>query len=252
MLTPAAVVSIPVEATRAKTRARVGIVEPLNGEPELRELRRVYHDRITALREQSLSVLRGAISGTEEAALALAEGAVSVGPAAAQRADQAAAVVAAVDDEVVNLLALESPVARDLRVILAARDITQLALLCVGLARTLADRVGAAVRVADRDLQERLLQAGRSAAALLRLADAAWTTLDGATADQVLEEAGPARASQNDFFGALLAQAGLPTDAAVDLGLAARALDRLVDHAVEIAERTLFAASGRHPDPAGV
>lgn len=238
--------SVSVEATRAPISARVGAVEPSNGESEVRELRRAYHDRIAALRERSFTVLRAAISGTEQAVQALAEG--DAGAAASMRAGAGsmAGLVAEVDDEVVHLLALESPVARDLRVILAARDVTQLALLCVGLAMTLADRVGAAARVADQAVQSRLQEAGTRTGALLRLADAAWTTLDPATADRVMQDVVEVRGVQIEFFSALLAQTDVPTDAAVDLGLAARALDRLADHAVEIAERVLFAATGRH------
>lgn len=226
-------------------------MEPVNEDSQLRELRRTYHDRIAELRERSSSVLRCAITGTENATTAFLADDPSVLEPMRAGAAEAARVAAAVDDEVVAVLALESPVARDLRLILAARDVTQISLLCVGLALTLAARVGAAGRLADRDLHHHVGRVGTGTADLLRLAHASWATLDPGTAADVLVEADKTRAAQMEFFGALLALTGVPMDAALDLGLSSRAFDRLADHAVEIAERVLFAVHGRHTPVAG-
>lgn len=231
--------------------ARVGLLESLSGGSELQELRRAYHDRIAGLRERSLAVLRCAISGTEQAVAALDGGDRSVAARVKQQAAEMTALAAEVDDEVVSLLALESPVARDLRMILVARDVTQLALLCVGLALTLAQRVGSASRVADPGLRGQVDVVGSATVARLRLAEAAWVTLDGDVAARVLSEAGAAKAAQVEFFSALLALTGVPMDVALDLGFSSRAFDRLADHAVEIGERVMFAVRGRHTPAPG-
>ncbi len=222
---------------------------PLNGDCEPRELRRGYHDRIAELRERSLSVLRWAVAGTEDATQALLADDLTTAGSMRERARQVNGVAAAVDDEVVGLLALESPVARDLRVVLAARDVTQVSLLCVGLALTLANRAGALGRVPA--LREEVERAGSRTAALMRLADAAWATLDADTAGRVLSAAADTRSAQVDFLEALLTLNDAPLDAALDLGLVARAYDRLTDHAEEIAERVLFAVHGRHTPVSG-
>lgn len=224
----------------------MGSLEPLNGDSDFRELRRAYHDRIAALRERSLTVLRCAVTGAEDAVAAFLRGDPDEAEAMRRRADEISVVAAEVDDEVVSLLALESPVARDLRVILASRDVTQLALLCVGLASTLAGRAGSAGRLPYPGLRERVEIAGGRTTALMRLADAAWAALDCDGASLVFSEAAPTRAAQVEFFRALLALTDVPVDVALDLGFSSRAFDRLADHAVEIAERVLFAVRGRH------
>src|SRR5438309_942896 len=70
-------------------------------------------------------------------------------PATVPDVRRARAEAAYVDGTVVGMLALESPVARDLRLILAARDVAQLALLCVGLCAQLAVRVDRVVTGLD-------------------------------------------------------------------------------------------------------
>ena len=210
----------------------------------LLELRRAYHDRIAELRERSLTVMRSATAGTEEAVDAFLRGDRSAALSLRLRADEMSAVAGEVDDEVVSLLALESPVARDLRVILASRDVTQLSLLCGGLALALGCRAGSAGRAAYPGLRERLEAAGARTTTLMRLADAAWSTLDGGGAARVIAEAVPTRAAQVEFFTSLLALTDVPIEVALDLGFSSRALDRLADHAVEIAERVLFAVQG--------
>ena len=158
-------------------------MEPEKHDWELRELRRGYHDRIADLRDRSLSVLRFAAQGTEEATRALVAGDAGGAEALVRRAQEATGVAAEVDDEVVALLALESPVARDLRVILAARDVTQISLLCVGLTVTIAKRSGALDRIPS--MRDEVALAGSRSSALLHMADAAWATLDTVTAGRV-------------------------------------------------------------------
>ena len=215
---------------------------PADPEP-VKELRRAYHDRIAVIRERSLEILHLAAEGTAVATRALVES-VEGGPAPVH-VETAARIAAEIDSEVVSLLALESPVARDLRVILAARDVTQIAVLCVGLCNTLAARVGSAQRLLTPDLCSLVECVGQGSAGLLRRAEAAWTTLDMDEAEAVVAGAAPVRAAHLDFFAALLRLTDVPMDAALDLGMTARAYERLTDHAVEIADRVEFAIGAR-------
>jgi phosphate transport system protein len=217
-------------------------LESLGELGEYRELRRNYHDRISDLRAQSSSILACALRGVRAAYAA----ATDVGVTSPGTLDFGAArsleVVTAADHQVLALLALESPVARDLRVILAARDVTQISQLCVGLATTLVSRIAAVRQVSDPTLKDLVRTVGSRTADLLQLAEAAWTTLDPGTAQEVLSESEGARRAQVDFLARLLGLTEIRVAAAVDLALTARAYDRLADHAMEIAERTLFAA----------
>ena len=215
---------------------------PADPEP-VKELRRAYHDRIAAIRERSLEILHLAAEGTAVATAALIDSVE--GRSVPVEVEMAARIAAEVDSEVVSLLALESPVARDLRVILAARDVTQIAVLCVGLCNTLARRAGSAQRLLTADLCSLVGCVGEGTAGLLRRAEAAWTTLDLDEAEAVVTGAGPVRSDHLDFFAALLRLTDVPMDAALDLGMTARAYERLTDHAVEIADRVEFAIGAR-------
>ncbi len=153
-------------------------------------------------------------------------------------------MAAMVDAEVVSLLALESPVARDLRVILATRDVTQIGLLCVGLCLALSERVQHASAALSSDLCRLARDVGVGTEGLMREAEAAWAALDPDLATAVTNSARAVTALQKEFITALIALDGVPMDAALDLALVARAFERLADHAVEIAERVLFAVHG--------
>jgi phosphate transport system protein len=217
----------------------------VDGETEaVHELRRAYHDRIADLREQSFTVLRTAIEAASRGtASLLGESPADLGSVNAASVDMAG-TVAAIDSEVVALLALEAPVARDLRLILAARDVGQIGLLCVGLGVTLASRSSCAATIESAGLRELVERAGRAAVDLLTGAEAAWRALAEDLADTVFTGLDQAREARNAFFAALLELEGVPIEVALDLGMAARVYDRLIDHAAEIAGRVGFAVSG--------
>ncbi len=216
-------------------------LESLGELGEYRELRRNYHDRISDLRIQSASILACALRGIRAAYSATAEMDAANGETSDFGADRSLEVATAIDHQALALLALEAPVARDLRVILACRDVTQISQLCVGLATTLVSRIAAVREVSDPALRDLVRTVGSRTGGLLQIADAAWTTLDPGTAREVIYSSDDARRAQVDFLARLLGLADVPVATAVDLALTARAYDRLADHAIEIAERTLFA-----------
>ena len=219
--------------------------------PPLRELRRTYHDRIADLRERSLEILRCSIQGTSAVTGAMVDpGSPSLTSPPCDR-PQMQALAAAVDAEVVSLLALESPVARDLRLILAARDVTQISLLCTGLCAGLAGRVTRAAAVLTADLCRLVGEVGAGTEGLLRLAEEAWAGLNPDSAERVLSAADEVRVLQTSFISALIGLTGVPMDAAIDRAMVARAYERLADHAVEIGERVLFAVNGNPASPSG-
>lgn len=207
----------------------------------VRELRRGYHDRIADLRSRSTAIVADAAAATEEATAAILQWDPEAPiPAALDRADVAARVDE-VEAEVLSLLALQSPVARDLRIILSAHDITHTGALCLGLARTLARRAAPACAVLPVAMRDQVGDLGRATSALLRQANGAWTTLDAEQAWAVDGPAETVRTLHRDFLSQLVGLSGVPVDIAVDLGLTGRAYERLTDHAIEIAARVLFA-----------
>ncbi len=245
----------------ALTKLRPVVVDPQGREPdgvevEVRELRRPYHDRIAELRAKTISILEDASHATEDATRALLEQDHAVGDRIAALAAATSRRVSDVDAEVLALLALQAPVARDLRIILASRDIAQTGDLCMGLCLTLGTRVEFARDVLSSDMRDTVSVIGTETAGLLLQANGAWTTLDEGQSLAVVASARKCRQTQRDFVAALVRLQGVPVEAAVDLGMAARVYERLTDHSLEVAARALFAISGvpasqaRHLDEA--
>jgi phosphate transport system protein len=212
------------------------------------ELRRALHDRIADLKGRAGTLRDATVDAVERLTAALLERDV----AASQ--DLLATVASLVDepkrveDGVLDTLALEAPVARDLRVVLASLFISQATALCFGLVRTLASRMGAAEDVLTPVLRALAYEIGAETVELLRLDAAAWSALDADLAVSAIERSAHSRTLQRRFLAELLELDDVRVDAAVDLGMMARGYERLTDHAVDMARRVIFAATGSAPD----
>jgi phosphate transport system protein len=234
-----------------------GPVDPSTADPSMvRELRRSYHDRIGELRAKTIAIVRDAGRATKDATAALLDMDTTAGMLIVMEVADTSARVAEVEAEVLSLLALQAPVARDLRVILAARDIAQIGQLCLGLCRTLATRSGRAHDVLSSELRALIEEIGDETALLLSQANGAWAAMDKDESEGVISRAVKSRELQRRFFAELVGLRNVPVDAAVDLGMAVRVYERLTDHAIEIAGRVLFAVNGPPPiqattEPAG-
>ena len=215
------------------------------------ELRRDYHDRIADLRASTGRLVVVAADAIEHLTGALLARDTDARRAVIAELDWAVKEPAAVEDEVLDLLALQAPIARDLRVVLASLFISQIADLCIGLARTLAGREGSGNSALTPALRALSSEIGAQTVELLRRANGAWAVLDEDLAMRVIDASEPARVLQRRFLAELLRLENVPVEAAVDLGMAARAYERLTDHAVEIAGRVVFAATGDSPDLSG-
>lgn len=220
------------------------VEEEGSGGPELWELRRSYHDRIAEIRQRSLDIVGFSAGGVEKATTALLDGDESVVFGLDEGFGELRNEVAGIDSDVVALLALESPVARDLRIILATRDVAQIGLLCAGLCVALAGRAGGAARSLVSPITEIVIEVSAGTSGVLAMAAQAWSGLDDEAAVAVLGPLEEARMAQTRLVAALLDLEGVPMDAALDLAMATRAFERLADHAEELAGRVCF-ATGR-------
>lgn len=213
------------------------------------ELRRAYHDRIATLRSRTIAIVGDAAASVGNVTVALVEGDRAAGQLIVVDAREAAMRVAEVEAVVLDILAQQAPVARDLRVVLASLRIAQVAELCLGLSRTLAARVGQGNGALTATLRTLTYEIGVGTAGLLEEANGAWIVLDDTQAMDVVTDSAACRELQRRFLAELLGMSDVPVDAAVDLGMAARVYERLTDHAVEIAGRVVFAVTGA-PVPA--
>ena len=208
------------------------------------ELRRAYHDRIADLRGQTIALLRDASRSVGDVTAALVERDRDAGDVVVSGTVDSTSRVAEVEAGVLDIIAQQAPVGRDLRVVLAALRIAQIADLCLGLSRTLGARVGRGEDVLTPNLRALATAIGEGTSMLLENANGAWIVLDEDQARSVIAAAREARDLQRRFLAELLGLDGVPVDAAVDLGMAARVYERLTDHAVEIAGRVVFAVTG--------
>jgi phosphate transport system protein len=207
------------------------------------EMRKAYHDRLAALRDDTIGILRVATASVANATAAWPATDPAASAETGVRAQEAAAHTAKVENDVLDLLAQQQPVARDLRLILASLRIAQIGELCAGLARFLAQRPARA-DVLAASLRSLVQEIGSRTVALLQKASDAWVGIDTATAIDVIAEAEGCRSAQRAFLAELIGPQEVPIEVGVDLGMTARAYERLTDHAVEIAQRVVFAATG--------
>jgi phosphate transport system protein len=208
------------------------------------ELRRSYHDHIAALHSRSADLVRSAASAAAGVRAAFLDGDEAAGERTASIAAEAAMGVAGVETEVLELLALQSPVARDLRMILASRDIAEAARLCLGLCKGLAERVGCAREVLTPELRDMIAQMGTQTVDLLERAAGAWDALDEEQVKAVVTGANASRQVQRAFITALLELHVVPVEAGVDLGTTSRLYERLTDHVLEIVRQVSFVITG--------
>ena len=153
-----------------------------------------------------------------------------------------------IDEEVTRVLALHHPVANDLRRVLAIRTMATDLERVGDLARNIAK---SASRLAQRPsvappprLQELADQATRS----LRLALDSFTESDPAHARRVLEADDAIDETEDRFVQEAIREAGSNperTAQEVDLILIAKSLERVADHATNIAEDVIFLAEAR-------
>ncbi len=153
-----------------------------------------------------------------------------------------------VDDRCLKLLALHQPMAADLRAVMAAvkinTDLERVGDLAVNIAE-------AAKRYALHPPVKRLIDIPRMAdiaQAMLRDALDAYVTRDMVLAQRVLNEDDKLDALKTQIFRELLTfmlQDPVTIEPALDLILVSRHLERIGDHATNIAEDVIFMVSAR-------
>jgi phosphate transport system protein len=206
--------------------------------------------------EEGLRALAGELDAL--AVLAVARVEIALQALFDRRPDVAAGVIAgdaelgdrqrALDDLAMKLLALQQPAARDLRLIVsavkAASDLERIGDHAVNIAQT-------AIVVADRaanPTETRLREMGEVAGAMLRDAMTAFTTRDAELAREVCARDEEVDSARRDVFRQLLElvrQAPSVTEQSVSLMLVSRNLERIADHATNIAEDAIFLVSAR-------
>ena len=154
----------------------------------------------------------------------------------------------ALDDRAMTLLALQQPAARDLRLIVSAVkagvDLERIGDHAVNVAQIAMTAVARPIV----DTEERLQRMGTVAIAMLRDAVASFEHRDAALARDVLERDNEVDAMRREVFLQLLEhirREPADTEHCVSLMLIGRNLERVADHATNIAEDAIFLVSAR-------
>lgn len=209
------------------------------------ELRRAFHDRLAGVRRRVERMAADVQVSLERVtdALLLADAAVAQSIVAADAHVDAA--FAWVEGEVFEIVARESPVARDLRMVIAslrvAQEIERSGDLVASIARRAPRLDPTALSGPVRLL---LTQMGHEASSMFSAAAGCYATLDADRARTLrrLDD------RMDDLHRRLLLElfgANQSPEPMIELGLIARFYERVADHAVVIAERVRFVVSGR-------
>jgi len=161
---------------------------------------------------------------------------------------------------VLSLLALQAPVAGDLRVVAAVlyviNNIERVGDQCVNIAKLIP--LAAGVDEPPDELRGKILRMGAVARDVLAQARFAFAERDVALAQTLADRDQEVNRLNREVFR-LAVQAGADPDLrewAMTMTLAARALERIGDNAVDIGEQAIFIATGEirelsHPAPPG-
>ena len=209
------------------------------------ELRRTFHEQLDTIRDHVTAMTSVVEEGLDRVTEALLSG--NEGTAAAIVADDAPLddLFVITEAEIHDLIARQAPVARDLRFVLAALRIAQEVERCGDLVASIARRTGRLDQdVLTTEIRAIVYEMGAEALGMFRTASSAFAVLDESAAarlgewDDVMDEL------HRRMLVAVFALRDVSLESAVELGLIARFYERIADHAVVIAERVCFAASG--------
>jgi phosphate transport system protein len=205
------------------------------------ELRRSFHDQLAELRSELGDMAVAVVAAVRRASDGFLEGDREVAAELVDANRSIQALYNRVEHDGFDLVALQSPVARDLRFVTASMRIAQELDRCGRLAASIARKAAtvseAALTPAIRAILHEL------AAESVRMLDSAARAYSVLDIDLALEVQGwddHVDELHRRLLAALYELENARAQDLVELGLVARFYERLGDHAVKIAERILF------------
>lgn len=216
------------------------------------ELRHTFHDQLAAvhgLLADMTAIVNGALDRVTDALLSGDRATAAQIVAGDAPLDD---MYVSVESEVQDLLARQAPVARDLRFVLATLRIAQEVERSGDLVASIARRTGRIdLAVLTPEIRGIVHEMGAEAVGMFRSASKAYDVLDPSAASRLSEWDDIMDDLHRRLLLTVFALRDVSLESAVELGLIARFYERIADHAVVIAERVCFAASGTmHPGDA--
>jgi phosphate transport system protein len=212
------------------------------------ETRRHFHEELVELERQALGAIDIATTQLSRVMRALEHQDVELAELVVVEDDRVDGRYLEVNQGILSLLALQAPVAGDLRLIAALlhviKHIERIGDQCVNIAK-LIPLAGYEAPV-DPRLLEQVLQMGALAESLVLQSKAAFSARDVAMAHDLVRQDARINRLQRDVFRIAIEIGDDPDtrEWATHMILVARALERIGDNAVDVGEQTAFLVTG--------
>jgi len=213
-------------------------------------VRTAYHDQLEELRAHLAQMCGLAAAAMEHATRALLDAELSLAEQVIADQEHISVLSQRTEATALRLLALQQPVAGDLRSIVGSihigADIERMGALAVHVARI--SRLRHPKSALPDDVRASFTEMGRGAVQLARTAQEVLTTGDHTKAARLRDEDDVVDAEHQRLFTLLIDhkwQDGVGS--AVDVALLGRYYERFADHAVEIGRRVVFEETGGLP-----
>ncbi|TFV57183.1 phosphate signaling complex protein PhoU [Mycobacterium sp. PS03-16] len=213
-------------------------------------MRTAYHEQLEALTEQ-LGEMCGLAGGAmERATQALLQADLVLAEQVISDHDQIAAMSARAEEAAFVLLALQAPVAGDLRSVVSSiqivADVDRMGALALHVAKIARRRHPQ--HVLPEEVNGYFAEMGRVAVELGNAAKEVLETRDPEKAARIQEEDDAMDDLHRHLFTVLMDREWKHgVTAAVDVTLLSRFYERFADHAVEVARRVIFQVTGSYP-----
>lgn len=219
------------------------------------EIRKSFHQQLDDIKQDVIELAAMVVESIPRATQALLDADLSAAQAVIDYDDFLDAKSLEIDEHCLRLLALQQPMASDLRVIMTAMrlnwDLERAGDLACNICKTIRRMYGTPIEPKLRGL---IVQMSEEAYRLTHLAIDAYAERNVALAAALDDMDDRLDSLQRDFVIALIEQhdrSVMPLQSAVQLALVARYYERLGDHAVNIGERIQYMVTGWLPEHTG-
>jgi phosphate transport system protein len=214
-------------------------------------MRTAYHEQLEALTDQLGEMCGLAGAAMERATQALLQADLVLAEQVITDHEQIATMSGRAEESAFVLLALQAPVAGDLRAIVSSiqnvADVDRMGALALHVAKIARRRHPQ--HALPEEVNGYFAEMGRVAVELGNSAQEVLVTRDPEKAARISEEDDAMDDLHRHLFTVLMNREWKHgVAAAVDVTLLGRFYERFADHAVEVANRVIFQVTGKHPD----
>jgi phosphate transport system protein len=215
-------------------------------------MRQSYHEQLAEVGDGLIEMSRLVGSAVSKATTALLDADLEAAESVIAADEEVNKLYRPLDDEAVQLLARQQPVATDLRSIVTAlrksSDLERVGDYAVHIAKVAKRRYPA--NVIPVELRATILEMGQAATRIAVKAGTVIATRDLALAAQLLADDDTIDDLHASHFTTLLSgDWDHGVEAAIDLALLGRYYERLADHAVSVSHAVTYLVTGEHSDP---